>query len=266
VQPLDLNLSSRPFRNNTLLWAAFSVAAVALIAFSWWNVDAWLGARANLVDLRAKVDNYDRRMSELAQRSEKARRDAARFDLARLQDQADKANDVIQWKAFSWTRLFNMLEEVQPYRLRMLSVRPTFYATERRSARDSLPEGAVPVDVEGIAENLETLLEFERELIADVHFASVEPDAQGLLDGNNREIKFDMKFLYFPDAVEDEQDHVPFEPLGPRPSTPRDNARLLREWEAEQQGQSPGQEAGDDAAAPDTDGASAADATAGEAG
>lgn len=241
MQPLDLNLASRPFRNNTLLWVGHALAVAMLVVFSWWNIDTWLGARANLVELRAKVDNYDRRMSELGQRSEKARRDAARFDLGRLRDQAEKANDVIEWKAFSWTRLFNMLEQIQPYSVRMLSVRPTFYATERRSSRDALPEGAIPVDVQGIAENLETLLDFERELIADPHFAQVEPDAQGLLEGNSREIKFDLQFLYFPDAVEGEEDVVPFEPLGARPSTPRDYQQLLVEWEAEQRAKRDGQ-------------------------
>jgi hypothetical protein len=39
---------------------------------------------------------------------------------------ADKANEVIGWKSFSWTRLFNLLEEVLPHEVQMVSIRPVF--------------------------------------------------------------------------------------------------------------------------------------------
>ncbi len=240
MQALDLNLASRPFRNNTLLWVGYSLAVLLLLAFSWWNVATWVSNSSRLEELRSRVNNYDRSMTDFALRSQKARREAGRFDLERLRNSAEKANDVIAWKAFSWTRLFNLLEEIQPYRVKMLSVRPTFYATERRSSRDDLPEGAIPVNVQGVAETLETLLEFERELINDPHFSRVEPEAQGLLDAANKEIKFDLGFFYFPEPRDEgDQDGGRLESLFPDdPATPRQFDLMVAAWEAEQRGES----------------------------
>jgi len=87
------------------------------------------------------------------------------INLGDLSTQAAKANAVIDAKAFSWTRLFNQLEGVMPYDVRMVSVRPQF-AFGRRGRRQSegVPEGAVPVAVEGVARNMRALWDFERNL------------------------------------------------------------------------------------------------------
>ena len=37
MQPIDLNLSSRPFRNNSLLWLGFALGFVLVVAASYWN-------------------------------------------------------------------------------------------------------------------------------------------------------------------------------------------------------------------------------------
>ena len=136
-------------------------------------------------------------MDEFRLRDDKALVGIRRFDLDELAVQAVKANDVIEWKAFSWTRLFNQLEELQPYRVKMLAVRPVFYAAERKTQHDEIPRGAVPVHVEGIAEDLRKFLAFERALLQDPHFDEIEPEKTNKLVETG-EIRFDLKFLYYP--------------------------------------------------------------------
>jgi hypothetical protein len=196
MQPLELNLAPRPFRNNTLLWSGLAVAVLLLGWFTWWNVQTYQGNADELAELRDKVDGFDQRMTQFQLRDGKARAAIDRYDLSELAVQAAKANDVIEWKAFSWTRLFNHLEDLQPYKVKMLAVRPVFYAAERKTQNETVPEGAVPVQVEGIAENLRWFLAFERALLQDPHFSEVEPERSNKLESG--EIRFDLKFLYYP--------------------------------------------------------------------
>ncbi len=201
MQSLDLNLASRPFRNNTLLWAGYGLAVVLLLAFSVWNYRTYSTASTNYDDLKASVANVEQRMKLLEDRDRKAQQDIRSFNLRTLKTQTDKANDVISWRAFSWTRLFNILEWVQPYDVRMTSVRPVFLASERTRAtrRDEspIPEGAVPVRVRGIAKDREAFLEFQRELLVDPRFDKVEPQRVNT-DPATEELTFELAFLYFP--------------------------------------------------------------------
>jgi hypothetical protein len=201
MQTLDLNLATRPFRNNTLLWTGYGVALLLLALFTWWNVQTYGAQTGKLAELRGKVDGFDRRMTEYKLRDDKALVAIGRYDLDELAVQAAKANDVIEWKAFSWTRLFNQLEELQPYQVKMLAVRPVFYASERKTQHEDVPEGAVPVHVEGIAKDLRQFLAFERALLQDPHFDNVEPEKSNKLDSG--EIRFDLKFLYYPGQAPD---------------------------------------------------------------
>ncbi len=250
MQALDLNLASRPFRNNTLIWLGYGVAVVLLTAFSVWNVNAYRANGEQLTELRDKVSKINGRMQELARREQRARSAAGGFDLANLTVQTAKANDVIEWKAFSWTQLFNLLEQIQPYDVKMLSIRPVFYAAERRAVQDGIPEGAVPVRVQGIARDLLTFLELERSLLADPHFDRVEPEGNSLL--KTGETQFELKFLYYPDksATHEESELPPVIPSG----TPVTFAQAEEEYKRKL-------ERGDDAAADGETPAGAADAS-----
>jgi len=42
VQPLDLNLATRPFHNNTLHWLGYGLGAVLVIVMTFFNVDAYV--------------------------------------------------------------------------------------------------------------------------------------------------------------------------------------------------------------------------------
>ncbi len=196
MQPLDLNLASRPFRNNALLWAGYGLAAVLLLAFTAWNVRAYVREGRDLEGLRAKVGGIDRRLGELDIREKRARMGIDRQDVKYLAVQAKTANAVIRRKALSWTRLFNLLETVVPYEVKMVAVRPVYARQERGAgAQDSAPEGSVPVGLEGTAQSLEAFFELERNLMADPHFDRVEPERSSLTQGN--EVVFELRCLYF---------------------------------------------------------------------
>ena len=96
MQTLDLNLASRPFKNNTLLWIVFSLALVMLIGVSIGNVQRYQRNRASLADLMMQVSDVETRLADFERRDRQALRDIAKHDLGLLTVRADKANEVIR--------------------------------------------------------------------------------------------------------------------------------------------------------------------------
>jgi Tfp pilus assembly protein PilN len=224
MQPLDLNLASRPFRNNSLPWAGLAVLALALVAFTWWNVSSWLSVQDRLQARRSMLDDVKSRFDRCDLRERKADAALKKSDVAYLRVQADRANAVIARKALSWTRLLNILERVQPHEVRMTRISPMYGS----DATEAL-QGGVPVSVRGFSREIRAFLEFERSLLFDPHFDRVEPE-QSTLDRSG-ELEFELSFLYYPEGVGDRpKPNVPsfFEDSGAPPPPPRRDPAALR--------------------------------------
>ena len=201
MRPLELNLASHPFRNNMPIWTAHGVLLAGVVAFSAWNAHTAIDANRKLQGLQADLGSVERRLTDLDRREDNAVKGARVFDPKTMQIQAAKANDIILRRGLSWTRLFNTLEHVVPYEVRMTTVRPVYGTRQAGSSgsRDTLFEGTVPVDIEGVAQSFESFLELERALIVDPHFANVEPVRSDTPPGSP-EVTFQLRFLYDPDG------------------------------------------------------------------
>ena len=196
MQRLDLNLASNPFRNNTLLWAGYGMATVLLVLFSLWNVNTFADYRARLLELRDTVGTFQTQRLELETRGKRALDGIRRFDVESLELMTAEANDVIEWKAFSWTRLFNVLERVLPNQVRMNSVRPIFNPTGRTQDGEEDQTGAMPVAIDGTARTFDDLAELQRVFQADARIGRVEPERLDKTDGG--EFVFQLRFMYLP--------------------------------------------------------------------
>jgi hypothetical protein len=204
MQKLDLNLAANPFRNNVLLWIGYGSATAALLLFSVFSIHGYFHYRAQVEELRDRVGNFENRRLDLETRGRRALKAIRDFDIGSLEVQASMANQVIDRKAFSWTRLFNSIEQIQPYKVRMTSVRPVF--TGPRGTEEELGTGSgVPVALEGIAKDWIEFTELERALQDDPHFGRVLPIR--LTKTDNNEILFQVRFHYYPagDASADEE-------------------------------------------------------------
>lgn len=278
MQALDLNLASRPFRNNTLLWAGYGGALVLLVAFAVWNVFAWRNSVRRIGEITVEVSSIENLLQDYDQRELKAEAGVAEFDLKSLAIQAVKANEVIDWKAFSWTRLFNLMEEVLPYDVRMTSIRPLFQGGRRRgemAPAEPVQGRTVPVAAEGLAKDFKAVWELQNSLLADPHFGRVYPERLQRTDRG--EIVFNITFLYRPDFVAEEAAvveaiEVPEEvgdeaavetpqppegaasPEGEAGTPPADTAALAAEATTEE-GEAAAEPPGEELAAPAADGA-----------
>ncbi len=199
MRPLELNLATRPYRNNTLVWAAYIGLCAAAAAFSYWNVSSFRHYGRELAELDRVQGNLDQERRDLTDRHRKILRDVKKYDRVAIGRRTSKANEVIDWKAFSWTRLFNRLEAVLPYNIKMTSVRPVFRNRDRE--RDEPDERrSMPVKVEGLARNWDSLFELETALIDSVSFGRVLPRHIDKMD--NGELAFSIEFAYFPDELD----------------------------------------------------------------
>lgn len=200
VRSLELNLATRPFRNNTPLWIGFSLAAAGAIAFTFWNATTYLDQRARIAELTGQVSTAGSEMQDLTSRENRARMQIRDLDVENLNVQSKRANQFLMRRGLSWTRLFNLLEEVQPPEIKMTGIRPIFSREARGAPREGgIPDGVVPISVEGVAKSLDSFLELERQLLQDPHFGQVEPQRLDRVR-NSEEFVFDLRFLYDPEG------------------------------------------------------------------
>ena len=120
---INLNLAKAPFRNRSLFWLA--VTAGYLVAFT---ALALVLARAGEVgasteELRIKAGEQREEIAALESRIEEIRteRSAAVFTPADRQA-LDDARALINEKSFSWTKLFNDLQQHVPGGARLTSI------------------------------------------------------------------------------------------------------------------------------------------------
>jgi len=182
---LEINLATRPFRNNTLHWVGFGSAALILLVIT--GVNGWVFFNSG-----TSVQQYEQDLVQKQQKRDGLSRDEQRLgvkltklDFNGLRQQAEFANDAIRRRIFSWTELFNRLEEVVPPAVMLTAVRPEIQA-----------EG-ISVIAEGLAKDQEGLLDFEEGLIRSAYFARIYPGSERR-EQRGGELHFSLKFDYLP--------------------------------------------------------------------
>lgn len=121
---LDLNLASQPYENVraflvrwTALLAALAVLSAALV---WMASAGWLRSRDVARDMQVKK----REIARLQQEEKQAQ---ARMNLPQNRSVVEEAaylNQLIAFKAFSWTEAFSEFERLMPGRIHVVSVHP----------------------------------------------------------------------------------------------------------------------------------------------
>jgi hypothetical protein len=121
---LGINLATRPYEDPREFWSRWGLAIVALAIFTLalmgWTVHSWTNAgrdRHYISELQGKIAAQDQQRTEAQAFLDMATNRSTR-------DQSQFLNSLIQRKAFSWTRVFEDLEQVMPPNLHAVSLRP----------------------------------------------------------------------------------------------------------------------------------------------
>ncbi len=193
---ITLNLASRPFRNNTVVAAVLAVVVLTLIAATVYNVQLYLNYGGRYDALQQEEKRHRDRLAALEAEERSGSKDIQTRDFRRLYGRGQFAGDLILKRAFSWTLLFNKLEDVVPGEVMMTAIRPHITG-----------EGIV-IRVDGIAKNHGALITLEDALLKNPSFARVYPVSERRLNPSRPEISFALNFDYLitkppigPDAV-----------------------------------------------------------------
>jgi Tfp pilus assembly protein PilN len=175
-----LNLASRPSRNERLPALAFAAASLLLLA---------LTARHALVlrqVLPARTAALEQEVRALDQQIDQLRTEAAslrgpRPDSA-LVAQWAIIRGLVDQRAFSWTDLLGILEEVLPAGVRLVSIAP------------SVKEGQLQLDLGAVARKAEDGFDFMRALQQRKEFHDV--NLLGVGEGpEGAELSFSMRYV-----------------------------------------------------------------------
>ncbi|HEY6303885.1 MAG TPA: PilN domain-containing protein [Terriglobales bacterium] len=121
---MDINLATRPYEDAREFWARWGMGvgllAVMTLALVGLAVKGWREAGRDRHEI-ARIE------AQIAERDDERAKAQAFLDLAvnrSTRDQSQFLNGLIQRKAFSWTRVFEDLEQVVPTNLHVVSLRP----------------------------------------------------------------------------------------------------------------------------------------------
>ena len=121
---LDINLASQPYEDSRQFWMRWgtAVGAVALLTLILLTLDitGWVNARrdrAAIAEKRAMIADRDRLRAE-------AERILNLPENRTTRDESQFLNQLIERKAFSWTRVLENLEKVMPPHVHLESISP----------------------------------------------------------------------------------------------------------------------------------------------
>jgi type IV pilus assembly protein PilN len=188
---LDINLATQPYQDARRFWFQWGGAIAALglltVTLLYFTFLAWLGARKD----RILIAEYEQQIA--ARDREKAAAQAL-MNLpqnANTRDSSQFLNELFYRKAFSWTRVFENLENVMPPRVHVVSIHPELAGNN---------ELAIKLVVAG--DSRERALELVRKMEASKHFRETEIQQESAETGNignqGDTVKFDISALYVP--------------------------------------------------------------------
>jgi len=189
---IDINLASQPYEDARQFWMRWGTAVGALglltlilLAF---DVSGWVTARRDrmaMSQLRSQIADRDRLRAE-------AERILNLPENHTTRDESQFLNQLIERKAFSWTRVLENLEKVMPPRVHVVSISPQLNGDN---------DLAVKMSVAG--DSRDRCVELDRRMEESRRFAQTqithETFSAQVQNGDN--VLCEMTAIYIPEAI-----------------------------------------------------------------
>ncbi|HEY6373240.1 MAG TPA: PilN domain-containing protein [Candidatus Sulfotelmatobacter sp.] len=188
---LDINLASQPYEDSRQFWMRWgtAVGAVALLTLILLTLDitGWVNARrdrAAIAEKRAMIADRDRLRAE-------AERILNRPENRTTRDESQFLNQLIERKAFSWTRVLENLEKVMPPHVHLESISPQL---------DEDNQLGLKMTVAG--DSRDRALELARRMEDSRRFAQTRVEAGHAEQSQTGDTeRFDIVAVYIPEAI-----------------------------------------------------------------
>jgi Tfp pilus assembly protein PilN len=185
IRPPAINLARRPFRNNTAYYAVYSACLALLLAATTYNGWRFVAGGSELERLREDVSFASERYMKLHEEVEEMKRQINSLDLAVINTKSSFAEGLILSRFFSWSLLFDRLEELIPPEVKIQRIAPNI-STKR-----------IEITVAGMSRSPDAFLEFEGNLASSPFFSNVYPVREDQQEGQT-ELKFNLAMDYIP--------------------------------------------------------------------
>jgi type IV pilus assembly protein PilN len=186
---IDINLATQPYEDSRRFWAywgsGLGVLALITLVLAYLAIAGFIQAtreRAQIAGLQREIAAYDQEKSNaqamLSQPQNRVVRDQSRF-----------LNDLFQRKAFSWTKVFEDLEQVMPAHLHVVSIQP-----------DMSKENNLEIKLVVAGESREQALDLVRKMEGSQRFkqTQIESERSEVQPTNGDRVLFDLSALYIP--------------------------------------------------------------------
>jgi type IV pilus assembly protein PilN len=190
---LDINLATRPYEDAREFWVRWGLGVVVLgvltLLLIGWTVSDWRKAGKDRQDIA-----YLER--EIADRDKEREKAQAYLDLTAnrsTRDQSQFVNSLIQRKSFSWTRVFEDLEQVMPSPLHVVSLRPELN-----------DQNQVELEMRVAGDTRSAAIELVHRMEGSKHFQGTQLETETQAGENGRNIVIaTVVTIYVPDEVPD---------------------------------------------------------------
>lgn len=187
---LDINLASQPYEDVRQFWMRWGTAlggvAILTLVLLTLTITGWLNARrdhASIAALRREIADRDQIRAN-------AEEFLNRPENRTTRDQSQFINQLIERKAFSWTKVLEDLEKVMPPRVHLVSINPEL---------DEENQLALKMVVAG--DSRERAIELARRMEESLRFAqtNIISERYAQAPGGDTE-QFDLAAIYIPEG------------------------------------------------------------------
>jgi type IV pilus assembly protein PilN len=189
---LDINLASHPYEDLRKFWFAWGGAlsglGIVTIALLYFTATGWVDARKDKQLMR----QYQ---AEIAARDREKADAQALMNMpqnASTRDRSQFLNGLFYRKAFSWTRVFEDLEQVMPPRLHVVSIHP-----------EQTEDNAVEIKLVVAGDSRDRAIELARKMEASQHFQQTRIEEETVATGGSSSpgdvVQFHISALYVPE-------------------------------------------------------------------
>jgi Tfp pilus assembly protein PilN len=190
---LDINLASQPYEDAQQFWmrwgtAVGAVGVVTLILLTL-TITGWFNARRDHVAMAQK-------RALIAERDQKRAEAEATLNLPQNRNTRDTSqflNQLIERKAFSWTRVLESLETVMPPRVHLMSISPGLDEDNQLSLKMTVA-----------GDSRERALELARHMEESRRFVQTNITSERTTQSNTGDTEqFDIVAIYVPETLAD---------------------------------------------------------------
>lgn len=188
---LDINLASQPYEDARQFWMRWgtAVGAVGLLTLVLLALDVtgWVNARRD----RAAIAQKEAMIADRDQLRANAERILNLPENRSTRDQSQFLNELIERKAFSWTRVLENLEKVMPPRVHLESISPQL---------DEDNQLGLKMRVAG--DSRERAIELARRMEESRRFAQTQIISEQFLQSTNGDTEqFEIAAIYIPEPA-----------------------------------------------------------------